>query len=70
MKSGRIDTSEELMDALKDYLYPMGGDPTRGIVVTITTPLVHHRFGSIVVAPTQDEARALQTEILQYLAKY
>ena len=68
MDAGRIDKADELMTALKGYLYPMKGDPSRGIVVTITTPLVNHRFGSIVVAPTQDEARALQTEILQYLA--
>ncbi|GAB4421927.1 MAG: hypothetical protein Kow002_11110 [Anaerolineales bacterium] len=70
MRSGRINNAEELLTALKDYLYPMGGDVTRGIVVTITTPIVAHRFGSIIVAPTQEEARALQTEILAYLSNY
>jgi len=70
MDSGKIDNADDLMTALKDYLYPMGGNPVRGIVVTITTPLIDHRFGSIVVAPTQAEARALQAEILQYLARY
>lgn len=70
MKSGRINNTAELMSALKGFLYPMGGDPARGLIITITTPLVDHRFGSIVVAPTQLEARALQAEILEYLSVY
>jgi len=70
MKSGKISDAGELLEALNDYLYPMGNDTSRGIVITITTPLVNHRFGSIVVAPTKVEARALQAEILQYLAEY
>lgn len=70
MNSGKINNAAELMSALKDFLYPMGGDPTRGIVVTITTPIVDHYFGSIVVAPTQLEARALQAKIQEYLANY
>ena len=70
MKAGRINDAAELMTALKDFLYPMDGDPTRGIIITITTPIVDHRFGSIVVAPTQLEARHLQAQILEYLASY
>jgi len=70
MDSGRINHAAELLSALNHFLYPMGGDLTRGLVVTITTPLIDHHFGSIVVAPTQLEARSLQAEILEYLAKY
>jgi len=70
MNSGNINNAGDLMTALKDFLYPMGGNPSRGMVVTITTPIIDHRFGSIMVAPTQAEARALQTEILKYLEEY
>lgn len=70
MNAGRIDNAAELMSALKDYLYPIGGDNARGAIITITTPIVDHLFGIIVVAPTQLEARALKNEILEYLAKY
>jgi hypothetical protein len=70
MNSGSITSPVELMDVLRDYLLPIGGDKRHGLVVTITRALHKHRFGCIAVAPTADEALALQQEVQAHLLEY
>jgi hypothetical protein len=64
MKSGAIAGCDELLQAIGDLLYPMHGDHT-GVVVSATSTLPLGDFGCIIVAPSTDEALALQQAVME-----
>jgi hypothetical protein len=68
--SGTITDASELMDVLKDFLYPMSEGEPLGMVVTITTPLFKNRFGYIVVAPSEEQALTLREQIGKRIKQY
>jgi hypothetical protein len=68
--SGTITNADELIEVVKDFLYPMKGDEALGMIITITKPLFKNRFGYIVLAPTSDRALELQTQIETHIKKY
>jgi hypothetical protein len=66
MKSGSISQFDELMAAVGDLAYPMQGQPC-GVIITITSALVDHEFGCIVVAETGAEAIAIQQALSEQI---
>ena len=64
MKSGTIAECNELLQVIGDLLYPIQGD-RRGVVVTVTSTLPLGDFGCIIVAPSTDEALALQQALIE-----
>ncbi|HND91486.1 MAG TPA: hypothetical protein PLI75_06865 [Anaerolineales bacterium] len=68
--SGTITDAMELLEVIKDFLYPMPGDEPLGMVVTITKPLFKNRFGCIVVAPTSERALQLQAQVDEHIQRY
>ncbi len=68
--SGTITDAAELLEVLKDFLYPMPGDEPLGMVVTITKPLFKNRFGCIMVAPTSERALELQAQVDAHIRQY
>jgi hypothetical protein len=67
MSSGPLTRWEDLHQAIGDLLYPIQGRK-RGVVVTVTSALVKHEFGCIIVADTTAEALAIQQELQERLA--
>ena len=70
MDSGEITDPHELMEALREFLLPINGDDSHGLVVTITRALHNHRFGCIAVAQTADLALKLQQDVQVHLLEY
>lgn len=70
MDSGMITDSDELMEALKDFLLPINGDNRHGLIVTITRALHLRRFGCIAVAQTADLALKLQQDVQLHIKNY
>jgi hypothetical protein len=68
--SGTITDANELMEVVKDFLYPMDGNEALGMVITITKPLFKNRFGYIVLGPTSECAIELQTKIENHIKNY
>jgi hypothetical protein len=68
--SGTITDADELIEVVKDFLYPMEGDETLGMILTITKPLFKNRFGYIVLGPTSERAIELQAQIETCIKKY
>ncbi len=67
MEAGNITDPVDLIDALKDYLFPINGEKNYGLIVTITRALPLGRFGCIAVAPTADLALKLQQDALAHI---
>jgi phosphoribosylglycinamide formyltransferase 2 len=65
-----IQSADELLETVGEFLYPMNGDPCRGLVVTITTALRLGRFGCIAVAPTIEEAVEIQNRVANRVKKH
>jgi hypothetical protein len=65
MKSGGIKTADELLETVKEFLYPMNGDECYGLVITITTALRLGTFGCITVAPNIEQALRLRDEVAE-----
>lgn len=61
--SGIITDPDELLEVVKDFLYPMAGDEPLGMVVTITKSLSRNRFGCIILAPTVERILELQLQV-------
>jgi hypothetical protein len=68
--SGTITDPTELMDVLKDFLFPMPGNEPLGMVVTITTPLPNNRFGYILVASSEEQVIALKERVEKRIRQY
>src|SRR5258706_6884939 len=68
--SGTITDANELIEVVKDFLYPMEGNETLGMVITITKPLFKNRFGYIVLGPTSECAMQLRTKIENHINNY
>ncbi len=63
MDAANIKTAHELLDFVKEFLYPINNNKQYGLVITITTALQLGRFGCITVAPTIEEAIELQNKV-------
>lgn len=63
MSSGTIATADELLEVVREFLYPMPEQNNSGLIVTVTTTLSYHRFGCLTVAPTPELALELQQQI-------
>ena len=70
MESGCIRTSSELIDVVKEYLYPLNGNSLYGLVITNTTMLLNGHFGCITIAPSVHQAVELQEKVLQKIQEY
>ena len=64
MKSGAITHSDELLEVIGDLLYPLQQEK-RGVIVTVTSTLLVGDFGCIIVAPSTEEALALQQALTE-----
>jgi hypothetical protein len=60
--SGAITDWPALQAALRDLLYPAGGE-LRGVVVTIASALAVGEFGCCIIAPSRPEVLALYAEV-------
>jgi hypothetical protein len=59
---------EDLLHTIEDLLYPMNHEHC-GVVITVTSALTSQRFGSVIVAPSAEEALALQDALSERLRK-
>lgn len=64
MGSGAITRFDHLLQVIGDLLYPMQHGQ-RGVIVTVTSTLAVHKFGCIIVAPSAEEALALQQALTE-----
>jgi len=69
MDSGRINSADELINLLAEFLYPINKEHI-GLVITVTTTLKYHRFGCLTIAPTPGEALILQKQIAQKISEH
>ena len=69
MDAGTITDPTELLEILKEFLFPMNDEKNYGLVITITRALQDGRFGCIAVAPTADLALKLQQDVLAHIRK-
>jgi hypothetical protein len=70
MNAGGIKSADELLEVVREFLYPLNGDQQRGLVVTITTALKFGTFGCITVAPDIEEALALRDKVADKIKQY
>ncbi|MFN8413451.1 MAG: hypothetical protein U0Z26_13780 [Anaerolineales bacterium] len=70
MSSKDITDANELLEVVKEYLYPLKPDEPYGLVVTVTTTLPYHRFGCLTIAPSSSQALELQKKIAEKIEAY
>lgn len=70
MSSGDISTADELLNVVRDFLYPLREDEPYGLVVTVSTTLEYRRFGCLTIAPTPAQALELQKNIANRIETY
>lgn len=66
MDSHGISDFSALQTTLEPLLYPMGDRP-QGLIMTHTSGLNHHKFGYVIVAPTEVTALDLQQQMMTLL---
>lgn len=70
MSSKEITDANELLEVVKEYLYPLKENEPYGLVVTVTTTLPYLRFGCLTIAPTSSQALELQKNIANKIEEY
>ena len=69
LDSAAITQLDDLLSLLDDLLYPMEDEGREGVIITLSSTLVDHRFGSIVVASSTDKALSLQGKMRERIEK-
>jgi len=66
MSSGKIQTFDNLVEAIASILYPMQQNQ-QGVIITHTSNLEEHKFGYIIIAPSMQRGLELRQELVTLL---